>query len=394
MIFTRRLFHFPTVIVLILCICSCGLSDQDVSHSEDTQIDSAIPIETYSEHNNLLQTEAEFEQSSYSVVPCVFECDVDTNRIYTRYDDTSSNEEGYVIDYDLTYYDYGVHKVSLYRASHIDVPPADILNDEAWIPVTSYAFGVLRTWSHNEERQESIFNSAVNYSIDDIESFPLLESLVADIDDQYSLFDCYFAYPYPVGIMNMISDDDVFSMTRLDDGEELMVNEDLVFITLRDSLGGLPIGVPNDNRASFNRISYGDIYGSIDSMIDEYYCDYYDSDESILIDYIHPSYDYQLIEDSTGSVMPLDQCIQNSIGGILLKADNYGNHYCYAYAAELVYIPFLVGSDGFGSGYTEVDFVPVWAIYIAAYGGGGVYQAETSVVYLNATTGELLSRGL
>lgn len=394
----RSFYLYLIFFILLLTACADNHSEEPVdSRFEDI---NAIPIETISSTEATDSVSEHVVETSYSPADCNFDHDAVNHRINARYDDTANNPDGYIIDYDLTYYEYDADQVAIYttEGERERVIRRFSLTDSLWVNVLPYWPGALKTWSNDILRQESIYESALAYSVTDLSSYDL-GILLENLEEEYDVFPYAFIYPYPVKTMNDTNEpDERFGLLTPDNERTIgfVASDDLKYITLRNSLDGIPIGVPYDNRTIMNRIYYGDLYGSINNaqVEDDYYHDYYNSSEELLVDFVY----YNYLPDQSNveyvDYIPLDECIQNSISGVLLFADRYSDHYCRVYAAELLYYPFQVGCEGTDDWSFDVNYVPVWALYVASYGSGMMYQAEVSVVYLNAINGELFGYAL
>lgn len=395
-------------IILIFIICSYLIQcascnyDNDDKGETDQRRNEGIVIETLDPDAAATIPPFEVHESEYEAFDCLFSDDSDLCTITARYDDTDNNPNGYVIDYDLTYYDYGAESVSVYTTDKLNTVisiPLDRLESQ-WTEVTTLSSGVLSTVSDSGERQESLYNSALDYVVAGIDSDPDISELAGVIMDKYDLFDEYFSYPYPVETMNNTEVEGEYFYLTSPTGVsniEFTYTDALRFVVLRDSLHGLPVGVPSENEIPYHRIRYGNYYGSLMNLhrdIDGCQTDFYSVEANILVDYIN--YRREAVSPCEDSVkpIPLIDCIENSINGILYIASQSDNHYSRVYAAELVYLPFAVNCSGPDYWDYEIYYVPVWAIYTVSEDLGTMYPARVAVVYLNAMNGELVSHGL
>lgn len=293
----------------------------------------------------------------------------------------------YVVDFDLTYYDYGVKEVSIYKGvptKKIGMQPVDTLDTE-WGENKDDALGAIKTFSNDEHRKELSVQCALTYNnglVDSSEDLIDITSIITEYGS-YKIFPHYSSYQYPVAEMNasVESDDYIYKMHK--------DTEQVNFVTIRTELDGLPIGVPFDNYNMEFELRFGDYYGSFFGIDDNYTRGFYKKETCTQIDFIYYNYNAELVDSSTATVMPLEECIMNSLPGII---NNYGAGDCHVYAAELVYAPFSVGCNDITCWDFDAYYIPVWAVYMIS-SETPYNQTRANAIYLNAITGELISYG-
>jgi len=202
--------RFGLQVLFMACLVfliACSRSDQDGTDNSEN-INQAIPIETINSDNAHTIPPFEVIDPSYEVASCDFQFDSIDDHITARYDDTEANPEGYIIDYDLIYYDYNVTEVSLYSAtkrSSIAYLPIDL--PDGWVEVNDCSGGMFTTNSDSSERHEAILNSILNYGVNEVECYDGVSYIVSSLDSYYNLFDHCFVYPYPVQTLNTADGD-------------------------------------------------------------------------------------------------------------------------------------------------------------------------------------------
>lgn len=340
----------------------------------------------------ITSTEGTFDvlYPEYELIACDFSFDPTDNHITAHYDDTGIGD-GYIIDYDLYYEDYSVDTVSIYNATKINSMGQMSLGTEGdeWIQIIDSSSAVKNLFSCSQER--------INISSDIVSSYSIIDSSSSEIfsylNEDYELFPYCICYNYPVEeIFELDEQDEPFGIYDYPNNVSLSndISVNLDKITIRTGIDGIPIGIPSDNRKITTSRMYGDYYGSVFGVDDDYCSGYISVDDNLLIDFLYYNYDLELIDGSSAQVVPLEECIDNSLPGALAEASFTGN-YCLVYGAELVYIPFSVGCSDVGDWEYDVIFVPVWALYTYSYDS---ISANTSCIYLNAITGELVSGGI
>lgn len=326
----------------------------------------------------------------YDSAPCDFSCDTSEKHITAHYDDTGIGD-GYIIDYDLYYYDYDVDTVSIYNATKANIMGQMSLGpDEAyWLHIVDPVPAVKNLNGCSNER--------IELSNDIINSFSVMDysdsSVFRHLSEDYDLFPYGVHYFYPVlDIFALDEPDEPFSVNGYIYFDPINdeITTDLDKVTLRVELDGIPVGIPSDNHKITTNRMYGDLYGSVFGVEDDCKSGYISLENHLLVDFLYYNYDLEIIDGSTAEVMPLEECIENSLPGALAEASMFGN-YCLVYGAELVYIPFSVGCSAVADWDFEVVFVPVWALYTYSYNSN---IANASCIFLNAFTGELVSSGL
>lgn len=378
----RKEISLTLTLALLISLVGCNKSTAEPTEtSSDNKSSNAIVIETYGTDNGeeVLPT-FDIHIPEYKVKDCELEVDTDNHTIKGQYVDRR-----YTIDFDLTYYDYGVNEVSVYEGSptkKLGKKPVSLL-DTLWVENTDDYTGAITTFSNDEQRRELSIQSALTYKNEVVDSNEDVLEIIELINEygKYNIFPYYCSYDYPIAAMNASVSNDWDIYNHHKDVE--MVK----FITLRTELGGLPIGIYRDNRFAQYMIRYGKYDGSFFDT-DDYDRGFYKASTCTQVDFIYYNYNADLIEESTVAVMPIESCILNVVPGII---NIYGLGDCHVYAAELVYIPFYEGCD-FNSEYYCLDpyFIPVWAIYVTSVGAN---NTRAYAIYLNATTGELVSYG-
>lgn len=376
-------------IMLIMSFIGCSKSTSESTNTSRVHNpEDAIAIDTFSTENNdeTIETAPPFEVSepTYQVKECELDIDSNNHTIVGQYVDG----DDYIISFDLTYYDYGVNEVGIYNAvptNRLGMSPINILESD-WNENSDEFIGAIQTFSTDEHRKELSVQCALTYENGAVDTNSDLLDIIAIINEynRYTVFPYYCSYQYPIAEMN----DSVSNEQHI--YKQHSTSEQVNFVTLRTELDGLPIGLPLDNRHPVTRCRYGDYYGSFCGVDDSYTRGFYKSDIFTQVDFLYYNYDAELIEYSKASVKPIEECILNAVPGIL---NGYGSNNCDVYSAELVYIPFSVGADSLGYGNYDIVYLPVWAIYMISSSPSQTPTAAVAV-YLNAITGELVSRGI
>lgn len=161
---------------------------------------------------------------------------------------------------------------------------------------------------------------------------------------------------------------------------------------IRSLLNGLPLGEADYYPLSVRRLSYGDYFGNLNIAGSTDINVYLFKSNAIRV--IHYDYSNLMETGEMVAVIPLEDCIGNSISHIISSANSIGCGEIDVYYAELIYVPLTIGneSDGYEPVYNpDIRFVPVWALYVYPQSETAGYMNN---VYLNALTGEVLEYGL
>lgn len=375
--------YVATLLITSMLLCSCQNEVADITEtSRNVKTYEPITIETLSEPEVGPLTETtyptfETHQPEYEVASCDFDIDPINHTIKAYYDDTSDNLDGYVIDIDLTYSGYDIDEVSIYEASTGNFGSTINVNGTAWKEIYINGFGALYTLTFDENRKQLSVQAALTYTYNSNDEIDNARDIIELLDEKYELYPFSITYTFPIAEMNKYEVDD-FSFYYDD-------NEYIEFTTVRTMMDGIPIGVPKDNDRLQLGIRYGDYYGSFFNF-DDYHPDY--KNENTIVDFKYYQFEYETV--STGKVIPLEECIDNALPGLVGEAYSFAGNYCNAYAAELVYVPIRIGVQSLSdlNPSNKIMFLPVWAIYSISYGENG---ARSGAVYLNAFTGELVS---
>ncbi len=377
-----------TVLISSMLFCACQNSTIDPPEtSRDVKTYEPVTIETVSEPEVGPLTETtyptfETHQPEYEVAACDFDIDPINHTIKAHYDDTADNPDGYIIDIDLTYYGYDIDEVSIYEASVGNFGSSINVNGTVWKEIILNGYGALYVLTSDENRQQLSYQAALTYTYTSNDEATNASEIIELLDEKYELYPFVTSYTFPVAEMNKYEEDDFSFYYDKEDYIE--------FITVRTMMDGIPIGVPKDNDRMQMGLRYGDLYGGFGLALieDDYWTSYKNEDTSTIVDFKYYEYEYETV--STGKVIPLEECIDNALPGLVGEAYFSVGNYCNAYGAELVYVPIRIGVQSFSdfNPGNKIMFVPVWAIYSISYGDGGAWS---SAVFLNAFTGELVS---
>ena len=381
------------------CADTTATTESETTHTERV-LDSGIPITTIDVSAS--ETEEYIEETHYAISECEFDIDTDNHHISGCYDDGN-----YVVEYNLDYYDYGVDTVNNYSSSaSSEIGQKHVSAGESWILVNTTLSSLLTlnddTMGHNRTMVHNTLDSWTVTSIDENEQ---VAELAALLGEHYNLHSCVSRIEYDLsGILDSdcslsdygirLSKDDM-NFTSMTD----TVTSNITKYTLRETLDGLPIGVQSDNDNDRNLpqyedyihyASYGDMVGHMPVHRDEYRPDFYSQENQIIVDMLNCKLtDFEVLQEGM-PVMPLEQCISNSISGAIYEASRTGTNSAYVYGAELVYLPFISGEESivyYGDSYL---LFPYWAIYVTAEGR----DRYTTEILINAVTGELVSHGM
>ncbi len=400
---TKKIFVFITFFFYGAGIfSSCAGFDKTSAESSNSErvLASGIPIQTFSSEetisDNTVETSEPFEVNvpQYDLAECEFKIDSVTKHISAHYDDTEQKgNEGYIVDYDLQYVDYGVDTVSVYsaeRSSDVAVHYMPI-EDTLWMEIIDSMPKACRWCSMEKEKRTMINDALLSYRIDNINDVTELRDLSELLDENYDIFPYVTSYKYPLDrIIEENHDPDTSYLYTESKNYDSVIEGDITRYTLRTELDGLPIGVPEENRLVSTKEKYGDYYGSIWGVDDDYLRNFYSDDSGCVVDVIFYNYNVTGTLQDNLKVMPLEDCICNSLYGALHEALSSNSHYCCVYGAELIYLPFSENCTEIGDWNYNVIFVPMWAIYTVVDGD----YLNSSTIYLNAVTGELVSYGL
>lgn len=389
---------------MLFNITSCSTEKTTESVEETIKTERVLPSGISIETNPYVEETSKIDDfSEYIYVPtrelsaCDFDVDNDTHKISAHYDDSDLyGEYGIAVDYDLFYEDYGVTEVAVYRAERsnsLAMHNID-LEDTNWIRVNDPSEGV--TFAsidvNNQERMDISFNAALSFSIEDIDSNEAISDLATRLEEYYLISSNLAYFDYPLGRVNQLDvSQESFRITDAnnfyDYGSE--VTSDVREYYLRSYIDRLPVGSVSEAVMLQLRVFYGDYFGSFFGIDDSFTEGFFLEDEGIFVNFISYNYENYEVEGDVCTVVPLEECIDNSLYGVLRRAD--GASRANVYAAELIYVPLAENSTGFGDFSYDVLFVPVWALYIVYENSNGVQGGE---VFLNAMTGELVGHGI
>lgn len=386
----KKFISFVFILSFLICSCQSDSNSTEIT-TDGTNLYAPISIETFSdESTSVVKTDEESEEPTYptfethkpeyDIAPCEFDIDIVNHTIKAHYDDTADKPDGCVVDINLLYSDYGVQQVSIIEATRNNSAPVIKISDTEWEEKIYNGFGALYTFSPDEYRGQLSVQGALSFELVSDEEVENMSVILDLLDNEYDVFPVISKYTFPISEMKKYEEPDMdFSFYYLDE-------ENIDYVTVRSIFDGLPVGIPFDNDRIQMRVRYGDYCGSFFNVHDDYETDY--KNESTIIDFRYYAYDYEVV--STGEVIPLEQCIDNALPGLITESYTTGGNHCNAYFAELAYVPLRIGMYDMSdlNPNNVIFFVPVWAIYTVSYGEFGTRASE---VYLNAITGELVS---
>lgn len=406
----RMLFLF---LVIGAATMTCSCSDEVVNSSESAAISSesiateasrvteeAISISDLSpEVTNAEYIPAIDTIPTIQVEECEF--DISDNHITAHYDDGFNT-----IDYDMDYYDYGVDTVSIFSVEksnrHVPSYRNDALQD-GWCytlidpPYLRYTREEDMVWDSSV--YNAIVDSVSSIRVENISNIEEIDSVFSMVSEDINLSPFVQIYDYrgceTVSLNNMIGLMHVGANGNFMDSLSSTVGDSLRHYIVREELEGLPVNVVEGAYYCQNKVHYNDYFGSIWMTSDRFYTDFYNAELGAAVDIVYSNcINYDEVESGL-SVIPLEDCIANSISPIIHNAYSPQGSHAYAYNAELIYIPFEEGLLEPGTDWDyDIYMVPVWAIYIIA-GTEEVPDWDTgSVVYINAITGENVTRNM
>ena len=372
--------------MIISLACSIiGCTRSTSSESVDDYILQSSAIELVTADNYDPHEDYEIIPYSYDSIDCDFTIDTTNHHIKANY-----VYGDIIIDYDMPYFDYGVKEAGIYSAkSNGPATKYSLDTGDEWKEVVIDTYHFFRVAITSRERMDVVLNSLGSFDCITINDDERLEQLIKCIGDYMDVFPYANKFAYDMSeYKNRAADDvyiSVFSPFTIYTNK-LSEDSNLTKLTIRENLDGLPIGYLVDNSNSTFRRIYGDYYGGIAGKEDIWLDDFYSVDYETAIDVVYYNFgQFALVEDKA-SIVPIEDCIQNTIPEII---DSGINHY-YVYGAELTYVPFSIGRNGFVDAATNVVFVPVWAVYYVkdvSYG-----YIDSSTVFINAYTGKLLDK--
>lgn len=390
--FLERRLTITVLLISIFMVSSCSLNsanDSDtVEINEPTQ--SVISLdELPSEVTESEYIEPIDQLSLYLAADCEFT--IDGNHVEARYDDGL-----YAIDYDFYYHDYDVSQVSIFSVDN-STAFQEYRNSElpdGWQLATSkdslfiYDSDTDVCFPGESSCASAIVDSVVLENIDINESiFPIFNVINNYIDCFPYVIGYEFTASETISLSNLIS---IYSRI----GNDLLADSESCSVTkyiMREQLEGLPVSISDTNLYLQNKVHFNELYGSIPSGTDRFTDDFYNSDESVVIDVVYTNFENIVSDGDRYSVYPLEQCVEETILPVIREITYpYPADSAHVYFAELIYLPF-------GDGYIDItDFdydiklVPVWAFYY--YSEHDDQIMKSGAVYVNAITGEPVTR--
>jgi len=287
-----------------------------------------------------------------------------------------------LLTFNCSYSDYDISQVYVYSSEKTDNPSSIMALPDG----CDYCNNDIFIYSYSTDDFDREIASAIagSFGFSD-ESDPGIEEMIADFTNEYGFTTSSAVYNIDesdqfTDVMNQITSDNV---------EMLDVYSKVV---LREDLSGLPIGVPTEVNNIYPHIEYegndGCLFLGINDLYEE---DIFYPEQRKDVDVVIYGFENYQIVSGPYDVVPLEDCITNAVPGLsgvsMIPCASTG----LVYGAELVYVPFSVGMSGLEDmwGDYEVEFIPVWAIYVVSgTGENDTGSIRAGVVYLNAITGE------
>lgn len=352
-------------IPLLLMFCSCskeqldaqnGNCEMEMEYTRSTKFISPLPS----------QTEDASVGTPHEIVDWDISYDDSINYLCGIYSD-----DEFTLTYDMNWYDYDISNVAIYSSTYV-LP--NYIQVDNW-NLLNY--------------QNRTVPEVSRCSIEDV---PELSDFISEYYPSYNLFD-------KVTIVNYYSDGNNTSKRFLkvfDDGEDIsseFSGDDTIFF-VREQLNGLPLGCELYNYLNlrhFSKMFYLDEYGTISyypySSVNSYYN--YDLGCFFNISLYNRSDLYPVKENL--SVLPITECIKNSVPSILESLSTDGFQNAEVYSAELMYVMFTINCYAPWDIPVDVLYIPVWEVsYYSENNNRFLYGS----VFIDALTGESLNPGL
>ncbi len=379
---------------VLFTACSSSATSTDTTTHTERILESGTPISTFSSSEIVEETEETFpiRETEYVTSECDFTIDPESHHITATYDDGN-----YIIDYDLYYYDYGVTTVNIYSCEeNSQIGQRHIDTSDRWTLIGSNLRNIINGPIMSQNYEDIINNTVNSADVVPSDEIPEISELIPLIGEKYNLDTnvSRIVFNFSDFINSGINFDDmginILTDNQLATNLTDTINGDITLYTLRETIDGLPVGIPGYSFAGYSRIRYGEFEGSTVWSEDVYWGDFYDQDNEIIVDIRN----YNLIINEAVSsnlpVMPLEECIQNSINGAIHDAFFLGSNHAQVFAAELVYFPFEEGCSGALDFSYNTYMCPFWVLHVVSSGD----DVRTEAILLNAVTGELVSYGL